>query len=206
MSGPPEKNSDKMEAGIESTANKTPDGIAAFSALLASDPSLQVYRSFNELASRNLVCMQSELFELEDRLNALDEDDQRVVDSGMPGSAEIRQAMGSWTFALQDERQQDRVKIMRQIRTLLADYRKYIAIIIALYLHCERCCASSLLTVTHRRRTRPPEQGTIARAPKQTCPAWIDRLGPPRVSIYRSRTRTLHTLPQRHGCPPRSSG
>ena len=103
---------------------KTPEGIVAFSALLASDPALQVYRSFNELASRNLVCMQSELFELEERLRYLDEEDQHLVDSGVEGSGEVKQAAKSWTFALQSERERERVTLTRQIRSLLAEYRK----------------------------------------------------------------------------------
>ncbi|KAL9057709.1 MAG: hypothetical protein Q9162_002183 [Coniocarpon cinnabarinum] len=109
---------------VEKDAQAGPlEGIAAFSALLASDPSLQVYRSFRELTARNLVCMQSELFELEDKLKALDEDDRRLIELGSEDAADARQAAKSWTFALQTGRDKERVKITRQIRSLLADYQ-----------------------------------------------------------------------------------
>ena len=99
------------------------EGMPAFSALLASDPDLQVYRSFNDLASRNLLCMQSELFDLEDRLRYLDEQAQRIMDTNAEGAGDVKLAAKSWNYALESERSKERVRIMREIRLLLAQYR-----------------------------------------------------------------------------------
>lgn len=102
-------------------------GVASLSALLASDRDLQVFRKFDALASRNLVCMQSELFELEARLHFLDEEDCQIISSKAEGYADVLQSSKSWQYCVErqseDERARERVQLMRELRRSLAEYR-----------------------------------------------------------------------------------
>ena len=103
------------------------EGVASLSDLLSSDRDLQVYRKFGSLASRNLLCMQSELFDLETRLKFLDEEDSQIIASETKGYGDVLQSAKSWQYCLErqseDERTKERVRLMREVRGLLAEYR-----------------------------------------------------------------------------------
>ena len=66
-----------IQADVESALDETEylPGFADFSHFIASDHSLSIYRKFAVLGARNLLYLQDEICELEERLDALDQGD-----------------------------------------------------------------------------------------------------------------------------------
>lgn len=102
---------------------RCPSGYSAFTAFIASDDELSVYRKFRSLSSRNLLYLQSELRVLEAELEAIDAEDlKEELSSDTPR----RVAQCFETLELEQDSTDDlkkRMKLIRRIRELMKDYR-----------------------------------------------------------------------------------
>ena len=101
-------------------------GYPSLAAFIASDcdKSTAIYRRFDRLSARNLLYLQSELLELEARQDALDAEDSR-------GMIEDKESARNW-LTLQTKaaepgntRQKERVKVLKEIRKLMKEYRTF---------------------------------------------------------------------------------
>lgn len=82
---------------------------------MSSDKVFAVFRRFDNLAIRNLLCLQSELSQLEDRLAQLDSEDQ------LSGSQDRIKNLHSWP----DDQNEERKQIIADVRVKLQIYRKF---------------------------------------------------------------------------------
>lgn len=117
-----------LEQSSPRTQKKYLEGFHSLSALLASDPDLQVYRRFDSLASRNLLYLQAEILDLEARLEELDTADLEVANAEESGWMEVKLSARCWeAFAEKAEsgekRETERMRLIRQIRERLAEYQ-----------------------------------------------------------------------------------
>jgi hypothetical protein len=102
-------------------------GYPSLATFIASDEdrSTAIYRRFNRLAARNLLYLQSELAELEARLDHFDEEDY------LHGSREEKYVLGNWPEfkAKADDanntRERERMKLVMEIREKIKEYREY---------------------------------------------------------------------------------
>lgn len=120
-----------LEQSSPRTQKKYLEGFHSLSALLASDPDLQVYRRFDSLASRNLLYLQAEILDLEARLEELDAADLEVANAEESEWMEVKLSARCWeAFAEKaesgEEREVERMRLIRQIRECLAEYRALI--------------------------------------------------------------------------------
>ncbi|KAB5572028.1 hypothetical protein GE09DRAFT_653750 [Coniochaeta sp. 2T2.1] len=95
------------------------DGFPSLAAFIANDRdrASAIFKRFNRLAARNLLLLQSELAELQSRLDALDADDQK--------SMEALQALRNWgDYKARNGVDSDRMKLLAQVRTTLREYRE----------------------------------------------------------------------------------
>ncbi|OCK98222.1 uncharacterized protein K441DRAFT_482695, partial [Cenococcum geophilum 1.58] len=104
------------------------EGFHSLSALLASDPDLQVYRRFDSLASRNLLYLQAEILDLEARLEELDTADLEVANAEESEWMEVKLSARCWEAFVEkaesgEEREAERMRLIRQIRERLAEYQ-----------------------------------------------------------------------------------
>jgi hypothetical protein len=106
-------------------------GYATFSAFIASDTELSIYRSFLALTSRSLLYQQSELLALERNFEEFDEDDSKSADIGTILSSKCRE-----TFAAKavdkEPREAKRMETIRELRTRLQEYCQ----LFTLYVRC----------------------------------------------------------------------
>lgn len=99
-------------------------GYPSLAAFIASDcdKSTAIYRRFDRLSARNLLYLQSELLELEARQDALDAED-------LCGSMEDKESSRNWQVLQKraaepgNSRQKERVKVLKEIRKLMKEYR-----------------------------------------------------------------------------------
>ena len=98
-------------------------GYAALAAFIASDPdhSTAIYRRFDELSSRNLLYLQSELAELKARQDAFDREDFR-------GDLEDKRRANNWKVLKEradsrDAKAMERMELIHDIRLKLKEYR-----------------------------------------------------------------------------------
>lgn len=108
------------------------EGFPSLSALLSSDPDLQVYRRFNRLASRNLLYLQAEILDLEARLKEFDADDVDIAGAEEDGSdwMDIKLNARCWEVFREraeqgNKKEHERMKLIREIRERLAEYRAF---------------------------------------------------------------------------------
>lgn len=104
-------------------------GFAAFGSFLGSDPDLQIYRKFNDLASRNLACMQSQLMALHTEIERLDELDRHDAETRPDGWMERQRPARSWEVleskaAEGDEREKKRMDLILRLRNLMSEYQE----------------------------------------------------------------------------------
>lgn len=102
-------------------------GYPSFSALISSDPDLQIYRRFNRLSARNLLYLQSELLEAERRLDEFDKVDQHDV--AYYGDLDVMLSIRCWeSFARKanggSAREGERMELIGRVRGLVKEYRK----------------------------------------------------------------------------------
>jgi hypothetical protein len=90
--------------------------LAGFIAL-DEDRAASIFRSFRRLSTRNLLFMEAELAELEERLDTLDEQDRR---EGIDGMKFAR----SWKLMSDsdNDRQVEKKKLIQKIRVLVKEY------------------------------------------------------------------------------------
>lgn len=103
-------------------------GYPSFSALIASDPDLQIYRRFNRLSARNLLYLQAELLEAERRLDEFDAVDH--TDAAYYGDLDVMLSIRCWeAFSRKAQagsgREGQRMELIRRVRELLREYRAY---------------------------------------------------------------------------------
>ncbi|KAH7001149.1 hypothetical protein EDB80DRAFT_721565 [Ilyonectria destructans] len=95
------------------------DGFPSLAAFIASDRdgTSAIYKRFNRLAARNLLVLQSELADLESKLDSYDRDDQET--------RETLQSLRNWEdYKARDVIDSNRIKLLAQIRTTLREYRE----------------------------------------------------------------------------------
>ena len=120
-----------LEQSSPRTQKKYLEGFHSLSALLASDPDLQVYRRFDSLASRNLLYLQAEILDLEACLEELDAADLEVANAEESEWMEVKLSARCWEAFVEkaesgEEREAKRMRLIRQIRERLAEYRALI--------------------------------------------------------------------------------
>lgn len=113
-------------------------GFPDFSAYVASDPDLEIYRRFNRLSARNILYLQSELLSLEAQLERFDaEDETRIKQASNIGEKmDIWQPNMDWdTFVrraragtlpeatVNDKSQDDKYRCLQNLRRVLAEYQ-----------------------------------------------------------------------------------
>ncbi|CEI70987.1 hypothetical protein FVEN_g9651 [Fusarium venenatum] len=97
------------------------DGFPSLAHFIASDRdgTSAIFKRFNRLAARNLLVLQSELAELEAKLDSYDDADQT--------SRESLQTLRNWeVYKAKNEENSDRRKLLREIQITLKDYREAI--------------------------------------------------------------------------------
>ncbi|KAF2204293.1 hypothetical protein GQ43DRAFT_388278 [Delitschia confertaspora ATCC 74209] len=104
------------------------EGFPSLSALLSSDPDLQVYRRFNRLTARNLLYLQAEILDLETRLKEFDTEDLEVVSSEESEWMEVKLSSQCWeVFRERAEdgcpREKERLDLILKVRERLGDYQ-----------------------------------------------------------------------------------
>lgn len=122
---PSSKSSDDPEA--KQKPKESLEGYADFSKYISSDDELFVFRRFGALGARNLLYLQAELQMLEARLDQLDREDQKELDT-LPEDRKkkIRYPAKSWESfqveARQDGRQKRKMEILLRLRPLMKEY------------------------------------------------------------------------------------
>lgn len=113
--------SQDIELGVVREAWR--DGYAAVAAFIARDPDNEtfIYRKFDQLSARNLLYLQSELIDLEKRLEEYDRE------TAKSGDMELKQSARKWeTFTknaiIQDE-ERKRMELVKDIRAKVKEYR-----------------------------------------------------------------------------------
>ena len=109
------------------TDTKYAKGYPSLAAFIASDAdkSTHIYRRFDRLCARNLLCLQEELAALEDRQDKLDADD-------LNASTEQKRYVRNWAAVRQkaaevvDSRERKKLDVAMEIREKLQQYRSSI--------------------------------------------------------------------------------
>ncbi|KAM7206467.1 hypothetical protein V8F20_002816 [Naviculisporaceae sp. PSN 640] len=95
------------------------DGFPSLAAFIASDPdrTAGIFKRFDRLAARNLLNMQAELAELQERLDAYDNDDQ-IADQSL-------QSLRNWSdYKKREAIDPARMELMRKIKETMKEYRQ----------------------------------------------------------------------------------
>jgi hypothetical protein len=95
-------------------------GYATFSSFVASDPELSIFRGFQQLGSRNLLYLQSELLELENQLREFDQDDAQKADLDVMLSSKCWEVCSA--RAQEQPREAERMEVICRIRKLTKEY------------------------------------------------------------------------------------
>lgn len=93
------------------------DGYPSLAAFIASDRdgSAAIFKRFNRLAARNLLLLQSELADLEARLDQMDEDDKE--------NREAMQSLRNWDkYKERANVEPERMALTTQLRKLMKEY------------------------------------------------------------------------------------
>lgn len=100
------------------------DGYPAVAAWMTRDPDNEsfIYRKFDKLSARNLLSLQSELIELESKLERFDSEarssnDQVLKQSGRKWETFVKNAG-------EREQEKQRMELNKEIRTKLREYRE----------------------------------------------------------------------------------
>lgn len=106
------------------------DGFPALAAFIASDPdrSTFIYKRFDRLASRNLLILQSELAEMQSRLDAFDRDDWARYRSRGPGYQAALHDLQSWeAYRATHGPDSERLNLVAEIRRTLKEYSEFMS-------------------------------------------------------------------------------
>ncbi|TPX08264.1 uncharacterized protein E0L32_001840 [Thyridium curvatum] len=94
-------------------------GLPSLASFMASDPdgTASIFKRFNRLAARNLLALQSELAELQSRLDRYDEEDKLT--------AETMQSLRNWQdYKARAADQPERMELMSEIKSVMKEYRE----------------------------------------------------------------------------------
>lgn len=100
------------------------DGFSSLSNFIASDRdgTSAIFKRFNRLAVRNLLVLQSELAELEAKLEEYDHEDQADREDKADRFNAL-QTLRNWEdYKARNDRNSDRMKLLEQIRITLKEY------------------------------------------------------------------------------------
>ncbi|KAJ3544900.1 hypothetical protein NM208_g2782 [Fusarium decemcellulare] len=95
------------------------DGFPSLADFIASDRdgTAAIFKRFNRLAARNLLLLQSELAELQAKLDEYDEEDKK--------SREGLQALRNWEeYKSKNDHNSDRIRLVEKIRGTMKEYRE----------------------------------------------------------------------------------
>lgn len=107
-----------------SSQNLYVDGFPSLFNFIASDRdgTSGIFKRFNRLAARNLLVLQSELAELEARLDKYDDEDQ-VDREDKADRYNALQSLRNWEdYKARNDKSSDRMKLLEQIRITLKEY------------------------------------------------------------------------------------
>lgn len=96
------------------------DGFPSLAAFIASDRdgSAAIFKRFSRLAARNLLFIQSELADLEARLDQMDEDDK--------ANREAMQSLRNWEkYKERANDEPERMELTTQLRKLMKEYSTF---------------------------------------------------------------------------------
>ena len=105
------------------------DGFPSLAAFMASDrdKTAMILKRFDRLAARNLLCLQSELAEIEARLDQFDQDDQ--------GNRETMQSLRNWeAYKARYADEPQRMQLMARLRSTMREYSASTAVPLSLSL------------------------------------------------------------------------
>ena len=94
-------------------------GYAQAASFISTDKELAVYRRFDRTAARILLVMQSEILWKQNRLDKIDEEEANLDEKGFLSSATIYEELRE-----RDPRDEEKNKLLRELRTLLKEYCK----------------------------------------------------------------------------------
>lgn len=105
-----------------STAHRHLEGYPSFSKFIAKDKDAAIYRKFENLSSRNLLYLQSELHDLERQLEIIDREDAKNIDN-----ERAQRAARYWTHFSEDSDNQALVRrtLQGNIRVKIKEYRMH---------------------------------------------------------------------------------
>ena len=119
--------------GNRSAQTRYVKGYPSFAAFIASDTdkSTHIYRRFDRLCARNLLCLQAELAELEAQQDRLDDDD-------FSATTEQKRYVRNWGALRQKAaegsmRERERLNVAMKIREKLQQYRSSFTYITTVY-------------------------------------------------------------------------
>ena len=101
----------------------TLDGYPSFAEFIARDSDAAIYRRYGHLSARNLLYMQSELYELELELQQLDTEDANKVDND-----DAQKTARDWRYYSDEanERSRKHRVLQNKIRIKIKEYRMYL--------------------------------------------------------------------------------
>ena len=113
-----------MESDVDLEAMPTPprhlSGYPSFAEFIAKDKDAAIYRSFANLSARSLLYQQSELHELERKLEEIDTEDAKDIDN-----ENAQKAARLWTHYAEDSSDQGRTRraLQAEIKVKIKEYR-----------------------------------------------------------------------------------
>jgi hypothetical protein len=110
----------ELAAGSSSLPHRL-DGYPSFAEFIAQDGDAAIYRKFSHLSARNLLYLQSELHNLEGRLQQLDEEDANGLDN-----EDAQKAVRDWRHFSDpgNARAQEHRELQKQVRGKIKEYRR----------------------------------------------------------------------------------
>jgi hypothetical protein len=109
----------ELTAGSSSLPGRL-DGYPSFAEFIARDGDAAIYRKFSHLSARNLLYLQSELHDLEGRLQQLDKEDAKGLDN-----EDAQKAVRDWRHFSdpRNSRAQEHKELQEQVRGKIKEYR-----------------------------------------------------------------------------------
>ena len=113
-----------MESDVDleamSTAPRHLSGYPSFAEFIAKDKDAAIYRSFGNLSARSLLYQQSELHQLEWKLEELDREDAKDIDN-----VNAQKAARQWKHYAEDSSDQGRARkaLQAEIKVKIKEYR-----------------------------------------------------------------------------------
>lgn len=111
-------------AAFQAVSSDDPIGHASFARFISSDPELSVYRRFNHISARNILYLQSEISDLEERLREFDAEDYR--EERLANTDHIQRTRCWRTFSARVRspgREKEKMELILRIRVLVKEYR-----------------------------------------------------------------------------------